>query len=43
MQLDELVARKFAVRSGRGVVMQFDLTGIDEIASGCGLAVYEKK
>ena len=28
---------------GAGVVMQFDLTGIDEIASGCGLAIYEKK
>lgn len=28
---------------GAGIVMQFDLTGIDEIASGCGLAIYEKK
>lgn len=28
---------------GTGIVMQFDLAGIDEIASGCGLAIYEKK
>jgi len=28
---------------GTGIVMQFDLAGIDEIASGCGLAMYEKK
>jgi hypothetical protein len=28
---------------GVGIVMQFDLTGIDDIASGCGLAIYEKK
>ena len=28
---------------GTGIVMQFDLDGIDEIASGCGLAIYEKK
>jgi hypothetical protein len=27
---------------GTGIVMQFDLAGIDEIASGCGLAIYEK-
>lgn len=28
---------------GTGIVMQFDITGIDEIASGCGLVIYEKK
>ena len=28
---------------GAGIVIQFDLTGIDEIASACGLAIYEKK
>lgn len=28
---------------GAGVVVQFDLAGIDDIASGCGLAMYEKK
>jgi hypothetical protein len=28
---------------GVGIVMQFDLTGINDIASGCGLAIYEKR
>ncbi|MGA9062650.1 MAG: hypothetical protein WB341_13400 [Terracidiphilus sp.] len=28
---------------GAGIVVQFDLTGIDEIGSGCGVAIYEKK
>lgn len=28
---------------GVGIVMQFDMTGIDDIAGGCGLAIYEKR
>ena len=46
VQLDESVHEVVLMADeylGARVVMQFDLTGIDEIASGCGLAVYEKR